>query len=157
MAILEKRIYNQIEWHLHHAKTLIWQAKATAYATRADVLESGVSAPASGIGGGKRRMPGDRTGRAAMRIVAADEQVEEAILWVSVMQELRAQFDGRPEYTLFIGYYGAYISVTDYATATCCDRQTVNNYRDKIVVACALLAAESGLIKIREETPNVTA
>lgn len=157
MAIIEKRVYRQVEWHLHHAASLISVAKAEAFVVRHEVLGGGAAAPTGGNGSSKGRLPGDRTGKAAMRLVEADEKVEAAILWVSIIEELRAQFDGRPESALFTDFYGREISVTEYAAAAFVDRQTVNNYRDKIVVSCALLAAESGLIKIRGALNDATA
>ena len=154
MPLIPKEIYALVErkrrsrWVAEKRAMLqLQQAQAAAFKASAPPMDK----PAVKNG------PGDRTGKAALAIVAAEEKLEQARAWETVWRKMDRwyPFDSSMEGRVAGYLYDNGMSVKDVGTACGCSRDVVNRARDKWVYLAALSAAGEGLITIREAENNV--
>lgn len=150
MAIIPHKAYKVTEYNLTNAPNLLRWALADEEAAHETLL----SLPGSGWGNGEIKGKGNHSStveRTAIALAGYGEKVTRAKAWQSIADEIRIMFPpGSPEGDFFEGYFVQHMTIADIVAATTLERQTAYNYRDKIVINAALLAAECGLIKIKQ-------
>lgn len=92
----------------------------------------------------------DRVQNGVVRVIEAEEQLGRAIRWQIVYARLDEAFFGTPEGEVAQMLYRDKIKSQQIALLRGCDRQTVRRLRDTYVTHAALLAAEEGLIRMRQ-------
>ena len=134
-ALCEEKLRNRHGLVLS-ARERLEEARAAAYAVHA--------APTDGNGGGDLE-------RKALRIHEAEEELRQALAWDDVARRL---YRALP-ITTQAGQVANYLYERGMAQETICGalsikRATFRQYRDKIIVNCALFAVQAGLIDMEE-------
>lgn len=137
-ALCEEKLRNRHGLVLS-ARERLEEARAAAYAVHA--------APTDGNGGGHGSQDGSDLERKALRIHEAEEELRQALAWDDVARRL---YRALP-ITTQAGQVANYLYERGMAQETICGalgikRATFRQYRDKIIVNCALFAVQAGLI-----------
>lgn len=146
---IPRRLYAHIERRLHerdYAK--VAEASRSVIHARGDAVS--LRSPSLGGAGGRNAQVSDRVQSGVERVIAAEEQLSRALRWQLVHARLDETFAGTPEGEVAKLLYRDKVTSQQIALLRCCDRQTVRRLRDTYVTHAALLAAEAGLIRIRE-------
>lgn len=101
-------------------------------------------------GGGHGGAVSDRVQNGVERVIAAEEQLSRALRWQAVFARLDEAFSGTETGEVAQMIYRDRVQIQQIARLRGCDRQTVTRLRDNYVTHAALLAAEQGLIRMRE-------
>ena len=101
-------------------------------------------------GGGHGGAVSDRVQSGVERVMAAEEQLSRALRWQAVFARLDEAFAGTETGEVAQMVYRDRVQIQQIARLRGCDRQTITRLRDNYVTHAALLAAEQGLIRMRE-------
>ena len=149
MSVIPQRIYRLVENRLKNR----WELKARVTAKLYDAQQAAlsVSSPATDQENHSSG-PGNRTQALALKILEAEEQVEQAERWEDAFRLTDAAFpfESTPEGVIAGYLYGNGMTIQETCTATGRKRTTVIHLRDNYVCHCALFAASLGLIDIRK-------
>lgn len=145
--IVPRELFKRAERYLHEAEQLAAEKRIQIEELRKR-LYSAMPKGISQQGGGQYRE--SAVERNALRIDALRRELEELERWCELRERVRGHFAERKESILFAAFYGCGQSVNQFARAQNYDRQTVDNYRDKVVSIYLMLAAEAGLIVFEE-------
>ena len=123
--------------------------REAAQPARAGAVRPG--APGGSQGGGHGSQDGSDLERKALRIHEAEEELRQALAWDDVARRL---YRALP-ITTQAGQVANYLYERGMAQETICGalsikRATFRQYRDKIIVNCALFAVQAGLIDMEE-------
>ena len=145
---IPRSLYAHVEKRLH-ARDYAEIAKAArgVIDSRGDAMS--LKSP-SLDGGGKGGTISDRVQSGVERMIAAEEQLTRAMRWQVVYARLDEAFAGTPEGEIAQMLYRDKVTSQQIAQLRQCDRQTIRRLRDTYVTHAALLAAEQGLIRMRE-------
>lgn len=145
---IPRSLYAHVEKRLH-ARDYAEIAKAAqgVIDSRGDAMN--LKSP-SLEGGGKGGTISDRVHSGVERMIAAEEQLTRAMRWQVVYARLDEAFAGTPEGEIAQLLYRDKVTSQQIAQLRQCDRQTIRRLRDTYVTHAALLAAEQGLIRMRE-------
>jgi len=107
-------------------------------------------------GGGRGTPGGDGIERRAISVTEAEERLRSALRWDEVMRRLERLYpagtrEGRAAWLLYGWKTGSPLTLERTARLMGVSVVTVRRYRDTYLIACALLAAEAGLIRIQED------
>lgn len=146
---IPRSLYAHIEKRLH-ARDYADIAKASRRVIESRSDAASLRSPcAAGTGGGKSGVS-NPVQQGAQRVIEAEEQLDRALRWQVVYARLDEAFDGSPEGEVAQMLYRDKVTSQQIAQLRGCDRQTVRRLRDTYVTHAALLAAEAGLIRMRE-------
>lgn len=145
---IPRSLYAHIEKRLH-ARDYAEIAKASRELmnSREDALN--LKSPTLSGAGGKGGVS-DRVGDGVERMIEAEERLGRALRWQAVYARLDEAFDGTAEGEVAQMLYRDKVTSQQISALRGCDRQTVRRLRDTYVTHAALLAAEQGLIRMRE-------
>lgn len=145
---IPRSLYAHIERQLHNRDyASVAQASRDVIDLRGDAVS--IKSPALSTGG-KSSTPGDRVQENVTRVIEAEERLSRAIRWQLVFLKLDEAFEGMPEGEVAQMLYRDKATSQQIANLRRCDRQTVRRLRDTYVTHAALLAAEAGLIRMRQ-------
>lgn len=146
---IPRNLYAHIEKRLH-ARNYAEVAKAAqdVISSRSDAAS--LRSPSLDRAGGKGGTVSNRVQDGVMRLTEAEERLSRAIRWQAVYARLDEAFAGMPENEVAQMIYRDKVQIQQIARLIGRDRQTVTRYRDTYVTHAALLAAEQGLIRMRE-------
>lgn len=145
---IPRSLYAHIERQLHNRDyASVAQASRDVIDLRGDAVS--LKSPSLSAGG-KSSMPGDRVQENVTRVIEAEERLSRAIRWQLVFLKLDEAFEGMPEGEVAQLLYRDKATSQQIANLRRCDRQTVRRLRDTYVTHAALLAAEAGLIRMRQ-------
>ena len=145
---IPRSLYAHIERQLHNRN---YAAVAEASRDVVNLREDAVNLKSPALSaGGKSSMPGDRVQENVTRVIEAEERLSRAIRWQMVFLKLDEAFEGMPEGEVAQLLYRDKATSQQIANLRRCDRQTVRRLRDTYVTHAALLAAEAGLIRMRQ-------
>lgn len=148
---IPKELFRKLEYQLHHAGRELQNKRRRLENTRRDLymrIPGGISS--SGSGGFSSGIPE----RYALRIAQMEQEVRQAELWVRLIARLKRSFRGEKEHVLFQSFYGKDISVNQFAKQNHYDRQTIDNYRDRVISIFALMAVEQKLVCVADYFEN---
>lgn len=145
MAVLSRRIYREIEWHLYNYHELRRKAEEVA-AQREDVLHRSRIPPSPG-GGGVAHKSDPTASKAIERIRLAHEQ-RAAARWVNVIEQTIVRYADGPKGRLLELKYFSDMSEQYICHALSIERTTYYAWRNEIVTYTALIAAQQGLIRV---------
>lgn len=130
---------------LIHAATLhLREVRAEAYSVRAAALDS--------IGGERGTGRGDALERKAMAVTEAEEQLRLALRWNDIVTRLKHMYpEETREGTAFDLLYQRGMTQEEVCRLLNVERKTVRRCRDKLVINCALLAVQEGLVQLETE------
>ena len=147
MSAIPDEIYQTIDRKLRIRRKMKQRAEARLERAR---MKAGINGQGSGPGG-KHGNTSDRTGRAAVAIVTAENQLKKTMKWLSVFETVdRIYPDTSEEGAAARMIYGRGMSQQDVCRVTGCTRSTIRRRIDRYIYRCALLAAAEGLINKRE-------
>ena len=139
-AHIEKRLHTRDYGEIAKAAQAVMNSRGDALSLKSPSLE----------GGGKGGTTSDRVQNGVERMIAAEEQLSRAMRWQVVYARLDEAFAGTPEGEVAQLLYRDKVTSQQIAQLRQCDRQTIRRLRDNYVTHAALLAAEQGLIRMRE-------
>lgn len=162
MAVIPRQVYDECERMLYQRAALVQKAseklmfaRSQAYSIRSSMPEPlspdlckrpGVN-PNGIHGSGKNTDP---TMNSAFALIQAEAELCTALKWAEIFSRLDEIFAGKPEADVADAIYTKHRQQKDVADALHYDRQSIRRLRDCYVCHCALLAAEKGLITIKE-------
>jgi hypothetical protein len=144
MAAIPAKLFRVVEWHLHHESGLV----ETAVQRRREIIENAVVACGPKIDG----MPhgkgshSDATAKAALALVKASGEVEQARAWAQAIRETYDYYDDTPVFKMAVSYYGHDVTIRALAALLGESEKTLDRQRDKFVSTCAVFAAAKGLV-----------
>ena len=145
---IPRSLYAHIERQLHNRD---YAAVAEASRDVVNLREDAVNLKSPALSaGGKSSTPGDRVQENVTRVIEAEERLSRAIRWQMVFLKLDEALEGMPEGEVAQLLYRDKATSQQIANLRRCDRQTVRRLRDTYVTHAALLAAEAGLIRMRQ-------
>lgn len=145
---IPRRLYAHIELRLHERDyTEVAKACQCVISSRGDAMN--LKSPSLN-GGGHSGAISDRVQDGVERVMAAEERLSRALRWQAVFARLDEAFAGTEEALIAQMIYRDKVQVQQIARLLNRDRQTITRYRDNYVTHAALLAAEAGLIRMRE-------
>ena len=148
MSVIPQKIYRMVENKLKSRWELVARARTRLYDVQQEALT--ISSPATDQekhGSG----PGNRTQAMALRILEAENKLEQAEKWEEAFRLTDAAFpfDTTPEGVIAGYLYGNGMTLQETCAVTGRNRRTIVHLRDKYVAHCALFAAALGLIDIQ--------
>ncbi len=146
MASIPAKLFRAVEWHLHHESGLV----ETAVQRRREIIQKAVAACGPKIDGmphGKGNHS-DATATAALALVKAGQEVEQARAWAQAIRETYDYYGDTPVFRMAADYYGKGVTIRALAARMGTTEKTLDNYRDKFVSTCAVFAAAMGLVGI---------
>lgn len=150
MPIIPEKAYAQVESRLKDRWTLLPRAQAALMMAR----QAALSPPGQATDGDRARpsQPGDRTQRAAIKLLEAEKRLDEAEKWVEVFRMLDRAFPWETTAEgVAAGYlYGNGMTQDECCRAMRCSRARLRQLRDNYVGHAALFAADKGLLRIKE-------
>ena len=145
MAIIPVRIRRGVEWHLKNANCIRAKAFADAEVLRNKAEEHKDNE--TGIRG--KGGHSDRVSHAAICLAEADRILRQAPLWMDVVDETRAFYEGSKRLGEFYRlYYDVGASQDTIAQRMGVEKTTIYDWRTEIVTRAAMLALEKGLVKL---------
>lgn len=145
---IPRRLYAHIERRLHERDYAeVAKACQSVISSRGDAMN--LKSPSLNSGGHSGAIS-DRVQDGVERVMAAEERLSRALRWQAVFARLDEAFDGTEEALIAQMIYRDKVQVQQIARLLNRDRQTITRYRDNYVTHAALLAAEAGLIRMRE-------
>jgi len=109
------------------------------------------AAPPPDLAGGHAPQPSSALERRALAVVEAEGRLRDALKWDDVVERLRRLYppgtrEGRVlEYVYFEGHSQEFVCNVMHR-----ERKAIRRMRDTLVISCALLAAEAGLVRLGE-------
>lgn len=148
MSVIPQKIYRMVENKLKNRFELVARARTRLYDVQQEALT--ISSPATDQekhGSG----PGNRTQAMALRILEAENKLEQAEKWEEAFRLADAAFpfESTPEGVIAGYLYGNGMTVQETCAVTGRKRTTIIHLRDNYVAHCALFAAALGLIDIQ--------
>lgn len=151
LGLIPDAVIRIVERKLRNRDTLIAAAELRLYEEqqRAMALRSPLANASAGSGGSRRI---DALENAALRVIRAEEQLEQARTWVRVISQVDSIFPrDTPEGQAAACLYENHMRIKEACAAAGCDRATFRHRRDAYVCHCALIAAGEGLIDLKGE------
>lgn len=143
MAVLDTKLYKQIEWRLYNYHAL--KRKASEYGgNRTDILFEG-RLPMTGGGGGTSRRSDPSCGK-ALRLVQLDNECDSARRWVDVIELVIERYNGIAKGRLLQMLYFEELGREHISARLNIERSAFFSWRDDIVTYTAMAALEHKLI-----------
>ena len=149
MAVIPRRLYAYIEKKLFEQPYAAVSEAAEALIERREQA-FGVKSPGGEGGSGKSSGVVSRVEDGVLRVIAAEENLDTANRWAFVIARLGEIFEGTETAEVAQLYYAQKLTEAEIARSKRLTRQTIRSRRDEYVIRAALLAAEKGLVKMRE-------
>lgn len=151
MAVIPDGLYKQCDARLKDRLTAIERAEERLKEARARAysVHAGAADP---VGGSHATGSGDGLERKAISVAEAEEQLRQALAWDDVFRRLdRIYPPETPEGQVAHLLYNAGLTQADCCRMMDRDRKRIRELKDSIVVNCALLAVQAGLMRMEEE------
>lgn len=149
MAAIPRRLYAYIERRLYAEP--VGEVCSAAQAIReARTDATALPSPGQERIGGRSSAPGSRVQHGVERLILAEDNLHTALAWAQIRVTLGEIFAGTREGEIAAAIYEQGRTSQDVAQALGVDRQTIRRCRDTYVGHAALLAAEAGLIRLKE-------
>lgn len=139
-AHIERRLYDRDYAEVAKACQGVIDSRSDAFSLKS---------PLQG-GGGRSAGVSDRVQNGVERVITAEERLSRALRWQTVFKRLDEAFAGTQEERVAQLIYCDRVQIQQIAQLMNRDRQTITRLRDNYVTHAALLAAEAGLIRMRE-------
>lgn len=149
MAAIPRKLYAFIEKKLFEQPYEAVREAAEALITQKEQA-TGVKSPGSECSGGRSGGISNRVQDGVMRVMAAEENLEAANRWAFVLTRLSEIFEGTEVAEVAELFYAQKMPEADIARSKGKSRQTIRRCRDEYVMRAALLAAENGLVRMRD-------
>lgn len=146
---IPKKLVRLLERKLRSRSTEdICMASKAVIERRSDALA--LKSPALDRVGGRSAGVQDCVQKGVRRVMAAEERLSAALRWEICFRRLDEAFAGTPEEETAQLLYRNNLPIKQIAESLGVDRQTVCRRRENYLTHAALLAAEAGLIRMRE-------
>lgn len=145
MAVLDNRIYKQIEWRLYHYHELRRRAEELP-AQREDILYQS-RVPASPGGGGTSHRS-DPTASKVLQMVRLEHEQTEAAKWAGAIEKTMLRYADSARGQLLELKYFADMDEGFIRAALNIERTTFYAWKTELVTYTALVAAQQGLIHV---------
>ena len=113
------------------------------------------AAPPPDLAGVHAPQPSSALERRALSVLEAEDRLRDALLWDDAVERLRRLYppdtrEGRVlEYVYIEGHSQKFVCNVMHR-----ERKAIRRMRDTLVISCALLAAEAGLVRLEDTGSN---
>lgn len=145
MAVLDTKTYRRVEWHLFNYFDM--RRQVVEYEDRRKAISDSSRARITGGGSGVSRRS-DPTATKTLELLDLCEERWTAVLWVNVIKDVIAKYEGSPKGQLLELKYFSDMGEEYICSRLAIERATYYNWRNEIVIYTALVAAQSNLIQI---------